>query len=79
MSSSLSNLRTAGESGVGRAFFQIPPEEGSLFLERAAWILDDGTPVEIDGSGILITRNLQIQSVSFMGPGVPIGNTTTLP
>ena len=59
--------------------FSDTPEEGSLFLERAAWILDDGTPVEIDGSGILITKNLQIQSVSFIGPGVPIGNTISAP
>lgn len=56
--------------------FSDTPEEGSLFLEKAAWILDDGTPVEIDGSGILIIKNLQIQSVAFTGPGVPIGNAT---
>ncbi|MBF6561003.1 MAG: hypothetical protein IVW56_11985 [Candidatus Binataceae bacterium] len=46
--------------------FSDTPEEGSLFLEKASWILDDETPVEIHGAGILITKNLRIQSVSFI-------------
>lgn len=46
-------------------YFSDTPEEGSIFLERAAWILDDGTPVEIEGPGILVTKNLPIQTISF--------------
>ena len=47
-------------------YFSDTPEEGSLFLEQAAWILDDGTPLEIDGPGILITNKYPIQTVAFM-------------
>lgn len=47
-------------------YFSDTPEEGSIFLEHAAWILDDGTPVEIEGPGILITKNLLVQTVSFL-------------
>jgi len=54
--------------------FSDTPSEGSLFLERAAWILDDGTAIEITGAGILITTNLPIQTVSFIGRGVPTDN-----
>lgn len=46
-------------------YFSDTPEEASLFLERAAWLLDDGTPVEIEGPGILVTKNLPIQTISF--------------
>lgn len=47
-------------------YFSDTPEEGSIFLEHAAWILDDGTPVEIEGPGILITKNLPVQTISFL-------------
>jgi len=54
--------------------FSDTPKEGSSFLERAAWILEDGSAVEINGSAILITKNLRIQSVSFIGPGMSTTN-----
>ena len=44
-------------------YFSDTPEEGSIFLEHAAWILDDVTPVEIEGPGILETNNLPIQTI----------------
>lgn len=47
-------------------YFSDTPEEGSIFLEHAAWILDDGTPVEIEGPGILVTKSLPIQTISFL-------------
>ncbi len=46
--------------------FSDTPDEASLFLEKAAWILDDGTPVDIRGAGLLITKNMAIQTVSFV-------------
>ncbi len=46
--------------------FSDTPEEGSLFLEKASWILDDETVVEIHGAGMLITKSLGIQRVSFI-------------
>lgn len=46
--------------------FSDTPDEASLFLERASWILDDGTPVDIDGAGLLITKNMSVQTVSFV-------------
>ena len=42
------------------------PEEGSLFLEYASWVLDDGTEQIIDGPGMLITKNMSIQNVVFL-------------
>ena len=46
--------------------FSDTPDEASLFLEKASWILDDGTPVDIKGAGLLITKNMGIQTVSFV-------------
>jgi hypothetical protein len=43
------------------------PEDASLFLEDAAWIVDDdGTQSPIDGPGILLTKQAAIESVSFL-------------
>lgn len=47
------------------------PEEATLFLERASWVLDDGSEVPIAGPGILVTKNMIIQTVSFLDP-VPL-------
>jgi hypothetical protein len=49
-------------------YFSDTPEEASIFLERAAWLDNDGTAQEIDGPGILITKNMPIQNVSFVSP-----------
>jgi hypothetical protein len=57
--------------------FSDTPDENSLFLERASWIRDDGTPVEINGAGILITKNLPIQTIAFIGGGVTIDAPST--
>jgi hypothetical protein len=49
------------------AYFSDTPEEGSLFLAKAAWVDDSGQRLaEIEGPGILITRNLAIQTISFL-------------
>lgn len=48
--------------------FSDTPEEASLFLTQAAWILDDGAPVEIEGPGVLITKSFPIQTISFLAP-----------
>lgn len=34
-------------------YFSDTPEEASVFLENAAWVLDDGSSVQIEGPGIL--------------------------
>jgi hypothetical protein len=52
--------------------FSDTPEEASVFLARAAWILDDGTAIEIAGPGILVTKNYVIQTIMFLDP-VPKG------
>lgn len=44
------------------------PDEASIFLEKASWVLDDGSEVPIHGPGILITKHMPIQSVSFLEP-----------
>jgi hypothetical protein len=49
-------------------FYSDTPQEASLFLEDAAWRNDDGTPVEIDGPGILLTKDVGIRTVMFLNP-----------
>ncbi len=44
------------------------PEEGSLFLEYASWVLDEGEEQVINGPGMLITKNMPIQNVVFLDP-----------
>jgi hypothetical protein len=46
--------------------FSDTPEDGSLFLTRAAWIEEDNARVEIEGPGILVTKNLPIQTIMFL-------------
>jgi len=48
-------------------YYSDEPEDSSLFLEDAAWIVDDeGTQSPIDGPGILLTKQAGIESVSFL-------------
>ena len=52
--------------GYLRYYFD-EPEDASLFLEDAAWIVDEeGTQSPIDGPGILLTKQAGIESVSFL-------------
>jgi hypothetical protein len=51
-------------------YYSDEPEDASLFLEDAAWIVDDdGTQSPIDGPGILLTKQSGIESVSFLNTG----------
>jgi hypothetical protein len=51
-------------------YYSDEPEDASLFLEDAAWIVDEeGTQNEIDGPGILLTKQSGIESISFLNPG----------
>jgi hypothetical protein len=47
-------------------YYSDEPDDASLFLEDAAWILDDGTQSPIEGPGILLTKLAGIESVSFL-------------
>jgi hypothetical protein len=48
-------------------YYSDEPEDASLFLEDAAWIVDkEGTQDPIDGPGILLTKLAGIESVSFL-------------
>ena len=50
-------------------YYSDEPEDASLFLEDAAWIMDDeGTQNPIDGPGILVTKQAGIESISFLNP-----------
>ena len=40
--------------------------ERSLFLERAYWVQEDGSLVEIEGKGILLTDKAEIEYVMFL-------------
>ena len=51
-------------------YYSDEPEDASLFLEDAAWIVDEkGTQSPIDGPGILLTKQAGIESVSFLNTG----------
>jgi hypothetical protein len=51
-------------------YYSDEPEDASLFLEDAAWIVDsEGTQNPIDGPGILLTKQAGIESVSFLNSG----------
>lgn len=57
-------------------YYSDEPDEASLFLEDAAWIVDEkGTQEPIDGPGILITKQAGIESVAFLNTP---GNQTNL-
>jgi Family of unknown function (DUF6338) len=47
-------------------FFSDRPEDGTVFLERAAWVNADGGLEEIQGPGILLTQQSGIRSVMFL-------------
>jgi MFS family permease len=40
--------------------------ERSLFVEKASWVLEDGTKVKIEGKGILLTNKAEIEYVMFL-------------
>lgn len=51
-------------------YYSDEQEDASLFLEDAAWIVDEeGTQVPIEGPGILLTKQAGIESVSFLNTG----------
>jgi hypothetical protein len=60
------------ELGDGRTimgwlrYYSDEPKDASLFLEKAAWIGPDQSLVRIPGPGILVTKELGINSVSFL-------------
>jgi hypothetical protein len=40
-------------------------EDGCIFLERAAWVAEDEL-IQIDGPGILLSKNSEVSSVTFL-------------
>ncbi len=52
-------------------YFSDTPEEASLFLENAAWVDANGDQEDIPGPGILITRNMPIETIMYL-KGSPI-------
>jgi hypothetical protein len=51
-------------------YYPYEQEDISLFLEYAAWIVDEeGTQFQIDGPGILLTKKSGIESVTFLNTG----------
>ena len=47
-------------------YYSDEVDDGSVFLEDAAWIDDEGGEQPIDGPGILLTKESKIQSVMFL-------------
>jgi hypothetical protein len=50
------------------AFYSDTADECSVFLGDARWIGDENATVPINGPGILLTRNANIVSISFLDP-----------
>jgi hypothetical protein len=48
------------------AFYSDEAEDSSLFLERAAWVGENGAISNIDGPGILITKEVSIKYIVFL-------------
>jgi hypothetical protein len=59
---------SGGRSIIGYVrYYSDEAKDSSLFLEDAAWIVDEtGTQEPIDGPGILLTKQSGIESVSFL-------------
>lgn len=47
-------------------FYPDTSEEGTLFLEDAAWVNSNGTRTRIQGPGILITKDAGIKTIAFL-------------
>uniref|UniRef100_E6PYF7 Uncharacterized protein n=1 Tax=mine drainage metagenome TaxID=410659 RepID=E6PYF7_9ZZZZ len=61
-------------------YYSDDPEEDSIFLEDAAWIVDDnGTQQPIDGLGILLTKLAGIKSVPFLKSRLQSKGPTSAP
>lgn len=50
-------------------YYSDDPKENSIFLEDAAWVMDNGDQQPILGPGILLTKLSGIESISFLAPG----------
>jgi len=56
-----------GTSAIGwLSRYSDTGEERVLFLEKAAWIAEDGTITQVDGSGLLLTEKSEIKYVMFL-------------
>lgn len=58
-----------GRSVIGSlAYYSDAAEDASIYLTQASWVTADGGTVPIPGSGILLTKNSGIRSVSLLNP-----------
>lgn len=58
-------------------YYSDDPEESSIFLEDAAWVLDEGDQQPILGPGILLTKLSGIESISFLNTGKDEGQQSS--
>jgi hypothetical protein len=58
-----------GRSVLGSLhYYSDAAEDASIYLTRASWVDADGNTIPIPGSGILLTKNSGIRSVSLLDP-----------
>jgi hypothetical protein len=58
-----------GRSVLGvLSYYSDDAEDCSIYLVQASWVAEDGSTIPIPGSGILLTKNSTIQSISFLNP-----------
>jgi hypothetical protein len=49
-------------------YFSDVTDDSSVYLERAQWLSPDGSPLTDEEEGLLITKDLSIQTISFLNP-----------
>jgi hypothetical protein len=58
-----------GRSVLGSLlYYSDVAEDASLYLTQASWVDADGNTIHIPGSGILLTKNSGIRSISLLNP-----------
>jgi hypothetical protein len=58
-----------GRSVLGNLhYYSDAAEDASIYLTTASWVDANGNPIPIPGSGILLTKNSGIRSVSLLDP-----------
>lgn len=61
-----------GRSVLGSLhYYSDEADDASIYLTAASWVDADGNTIPIPGSGILLTKNSGIRSVSLLDPAAP--------
>jgi hypothetical protein len=48
------------------AYWSDSADDGSLFVEQARWVSQDGSEIPVTGAGVLLTKEARIKSISLL-------------